>query len=107
MRTYRNNYPKQIGNRKVVKVLDYFESTEYCIASNTHSEIHLPKSNVIQYILDDETKMTMRPSGTEPKIKFYFSVKTILESKEFYAEAIESLENTLSMIVEDMNLSNK
>ncbi len=106
MENYRNNYPKEIINKKVVKILDYQKSIEHCTLTNKNTAIKLPKSNVIQYILEDETKITMRPSGTEPKIKYYFSVNTNLESKEIYEATSDKLEEKLSMIISEMNLSN-
>ena len=72
MKELRANSPKEIAGIKVVTVKDYQESTT-TFADGTTETINLPKSNVLQFILEDETIVTARPSGTEPKIKFYVS----------------------------------
>ena len=65
MKDYRANPPKELAGSKVTKVIDYLET----------EKTHLPKSNVLQFICDDGTITSVRPSGTEPKIKFYFGVR--------------------------------
>ena len=74
MDNYRNNPPEMINNIPVVKILDYQISKAKNIKSNSIDNIDLPKSNVLQFILEDDTKITIRPSGTEPKIKYYFAI---------------------------------
>ena len=71
---YRNNMPKEIEGVEVVSISDYDKKEVYDNTGKKISDITLPKSNVLQYILKDNTKITVRPSGTEPKIKFYFEV---------------------------------
>ena len=75
MSDYRSNPPKQINNSKVVSIKDYQLSIDQNIANGTNGDINLPKSNVLQFFLEDGTKISVRPSGTEPKIKFYISIK--------------------------------
>lgn len=74
MTYYRNNLPKEISGVEVVSISDYEKKEVYDNSGKKISDIALPKSNVLQYILADKTKITVRPSGTEPKIKFYFEV---------------------------------
>lgn len=81
MTYYRNNLPKEISGVEVVSISDYEKKEVYDNAGKKISDITLPKSNVLQYILADKTKITIRPSGTEPKIKFYFEV-CVKESKD-------------------------
>lgn len=81
---YRNNPPKSILGSKVVKILDYKTLEELDVATGKKSPIEgvEDKSNVLQWITEDGTKVSVRPSGTEPKIKFYFGVKAQLPSVE-------------------------
>ncbi len=74
MENYRNNPPKSINDIPVVKILDYQLSVAKNLQNNSVESINLPKSNVLQFILENDTKITIRPSGTEPKIKFYFAI---------------------------------
>ncbi|KMQ49917.1 N-acetylglucosamine-1-P-mutase [Chitinispirillum alkaliphilum] len=74
MESLRNNPPKQFANSKVLTVKDFRDGTTLNMAENRKNEnVNLPSSNVIQFTLDDQTIITVRPSGTEPKIKFYTS----------------------------------
>ena len=81
MTYYRNNMPKEISGVEVVHISDYEKKEVYDNNGKKIKDITLPKSNVLQYILKDNTKITIRPSGTEPKIKFYFEV-CVKESKD-------------------------
>lgn len=81
MTYYRNNIPKEISGVEVVHISDYEKKEVYDNNGKKIKDITLPKSNVLQYILKDNTKITIRPSGTEPKIKFYFEV-CVKESKD-------------------------
>lgn len=81
MTYYRNNMPKEISGVEVVHISDYEKKEVYDKDGKKIKDITLPKSNVLQYILSDNTKITIRPSGTEPKIKFYFEV-CVKESKD-------------------------
>jgi phosphoglucomutase len=69
------------------------------------TQIQLPKSNVLQFITADGSKISARPSGTEPKIKFYFSVQAILSSKEDFERVQVQLKDKISQIISDMNLN--
>lgn len=72
---FRNNPPKQIAKQHVVIEEDYRSSRKHSLLKNTQETIDLPKSNVLKYFLEDGTWVCLRPSGTEPKIKFYFGVQ--------------------------------
>ena len=102
MRHYRENTPKTINGLNVVTLKDYKTSTSKNLITGEQSTIDLPKSDVLQLLLDDGSIITVRPSGTEPKIKFYFGVTGKLNSKtEFEAlntaleKKIDSLQNAL------------
>lgn len=79
MQSYRENPPKELGGKKIVCVKDYLVSKEYFLESGTETAIELPTSNVMQFISEEGFVITARPSGTEPKIKYYISVNTELE----------------------------
>lgn len=81
MTYYRNNMPKEISGIEVIHISDYEKKEVYGSDGKKIKDITLPKSNVLQYILKDNVKITIRPSGTEPKIKFYFEV-CVKESKD-------------------------
>ncbi len=70
----RDNSPTQIDNKEVVVKKDYLKGKSYDLKEGTEEEIDLPESNVLQFLLEDDSLVTVRPSGTEPKVKFYFSV---------------------------------
>jgi len=82
MAGFRQNPPKTINDSRVVKIHDYQEQVTIDQSSGERSPISLPVSNVLQFILEDGSKISVRPSGTEPKIKFYFSVFDKLENRE-------------------------
>ncbi|HDR7794571.1 TPA: phospho-sugar mutase [Bacillus luti] len=75
MATFRENPPKEVAGLTVVAVEDYKESIITTLQDGNKEEIHLPKSNVLKYQLEDGSWFCLRPSGTEPKIKFYFGVQ--------------------------------
>ena len=90
MQTFRQNPPVKINGDKVVEVKDYLSLQSKNMFTGTISPILLPKSDVIQYFTADGSKITMRPSGTEPKIKFYFGVKGELHNGNEY-DAVEKV----------------
>jgi phosphoglucomutase len=104
MQSYRNNPPSVINGAKVLQLLDYQLQIGKNIQTGETWDITLPKSNVLQFILEDGSKISARPSGTEPKIKFYFSVNTRLASKEDYDATHELLEQRIKGIITDMHL---
>ena len=86
MKGYRNDPPETINRSKVVKVDDYATLVSTNCITGEKKKIDLLESDVLQFFLEDGSKISVRPSGTEPKIKFYFSVNTKLESAEKFDE---------------------
>ena len=101
---YRNNPPQTINGSRVKELLDYQLQVGKDLISGKTWPIDLPKSNVLQFITEDGSKISARPSGTEPKIKFYFSVNTQLASKEAFDDTLVVLEQKIKNIVADMQL---
>ncbi|WP_186756770.1 phospho-sugar mutase [Echinicola salinicaeni] len=91
MHGFRTNRPDTINGIKVTKVIDVLESKLYDIEKGTTEELELDKSNVIQFYLEDGSKISARPSGTEPKIKYYISVNEHLPNREAYRAVEASL----------------
>ncbi len=104
MESYRSNPPKTIAGAQVATLLDYELQKGTNLVTGETWTIALPKSNVLQFVTADGTKISARPSGTEPKIKFYFSVNTKLARKEDFDTVYASLENKIKDIITDMNL---
>ncbi len=98
MENFRNNPPTKFIGSKVVSVLDYKTQTEKNLITNTTSPIHLPKSDVLQFYLEDGSKISVRPSGTEPKIKFYISVSATLNSKSDFTKISQQLNSKIKEI---------
>jgi len=104
MESYRDNPPKEIAGSKV-KLMNDFElhqATE--IHTGKVTPIELPKSDVLQFFLEDGTKISMRPSGTEPKIKFYFSVRAGLKSVAEFKNTEAKLDARIDEIIAAMGL---
>lgn len=104
MEQFRSNPPKTLAGSKVAELLDYQKQVKTALETGETASIQLPKSNVLQFILEDGSKISARPSGTEPKIKFYFSVNTKLESVDRFEEAQQKAKEKIKMIIKDMNL---
>jgi phosphoglucomutase len=104
MEQFRNNPPKVLAGSKVIELLDYQKQVKTNLQTGETATISLPKSNVLQFILEDDSKISARPSGTEPKIKFYFSVHTQLESVDKFEEAQQKAKDKIQTIIKDMNL---
>ncbi len=104
MEGYRTNPPAQINGSDVVTLLDYQLQIGKNLLTGDTWPIQLPKSNVLQFITADGSKISARPSGTEPKIKFYFSVNTTLDNKAAFDATQTLLENRINGIITSMNL---
>lgn len=101
----RENPLKEINGQRVICIEDYQASKGKDFMNNEEFEIHIPKSNVLIYYLEDGSKICARPSGTEPKIKFYFSVNGVLDTIE-NAESVEKeLDNKIARIISAMKLN--
>jgi len=101
----RNNPLKVVNGSKVVKVEDFQLSIAKNLLSGTETPIDIPKSNVLIYNTEDGSRIALRPSGTEPKIKFYISVNLPLKSVADYDKVNAELDAKLDAIVKDMKLS--
>ena len=100
----RENPLTEINGQRVVCVEDYQSSKGRDFINDVEFEITVPKSNVLIYYLEDGTKICARPSGTEPKIKFYFSVNCKIESKSEIKEAEAFLNSKIERIIKEMKL---
>lgn len=105
MKDARENPLKEVNDSKVVRVEDYQLSIVKDLITGTTETIDIPKSNVLIYYTEDGSKIALRPSGTEPKIKFYMSVHAPLTSPVDYFIVDAKLEERLDAIVKDMNLN--
>ncbi|MEI8053236.1 MAG: phospho-sugar mutase [Bacteroidota bacterium] len=104
MEDYRNNPPKTIDGIPVVALLDYELKIGKNLVDGTSWTIELPKSNVLQFELEDGSKISARPSGTEPKIKFYFSVNTKLFNADEFDAKEKILDEKIERIIIEMKL---
>lgn len=104
METYRNNPPKSLAGLDVVQLLDYDKQQSRNLLTGESAPILLPRSNVLQFILEDGSKISARPSGTEPKIKFYFSVNEPLANISAYEKVKTSLALKIEQIKKELNL---
>ena len=101
---FRENPVKKIVGSKVKYICDYESSIQKNMLTGEETPIDIPKSNVLIYHTEDGTKLCVRPSGTEPKIKFYFGVKAPLNSHQ-EAKAVEAqLDAKIQNIIESLNL---
>jgi len=105
MEGYRQSPPSTINGSKVATLLDYELQKGTNLITGATWKISLPKSNVLQFITEDGSKISARPSGTEPKIKFYFSVNTQLANAAEFDEKYALLQNKINGIIADMNLN--
>jgi phosphoglucomutase len=104
MSAYRSNPPATINGSPVVQLLDYELRNGKNLQTGESWKIDLPQSNVLQFILADGSKISARPSGTEPKIKFYFSVHTKLPGGADFDRVHAELNSRIEGIIKDMKL---
>ena len=104
MEKYRNDTPTTLGGIKVVTLKDYKKSISKDMITGETEKIDLPSSNVLQFFTEDGSIISARPSGTEPKIKFYCSVNASLASKEDYVNVEEQLDAKLTEILRDLGV---
>jgi phosphoglucomutase len=104
MENFRENPPKTINDSEVVLIKDYLTQKEIDVTCGKEKNILLPVSNVLQFFTADGSKISMRPSGTEPKIKFYFGVKSNLPSINEFKGVNSKLEAKMDSIVKDLDL---
>ena len=104
MKNFRENPPESLGNSDVIEIKDYQSGVSLDRITGKSENINLPKSNVLQFFTKDGGKVSVRPSGTEPKIKFYFGVVSPLESKEEYEKVDRILEEKISTYIKELGL---
>lgn len=105
MADLRATPPTKINGSPVVKMLDYKSSKATTLANGAQTDLDFPSSNVLQFITEDGSKISARPSGTEPKIKFYFSVSAPLKDKASFDKVYAELGDKIDGIISDMNLA--
>ncbi len=101
----RKNPLKEVNGSKVIKIADYQLSIEKDLAAGKESAIDIPKSNVLIYYTEDGSQIALRPSGTEPKIKFYISVNAKLDSADNFKKVDAELDAHIDCILKDMKLN--
>jgi phosphoglucomutase len=104
MEQFRNNPPAKINNSEVVDIKDYLDDASLERINAKNGGIKIPRANVIQFLTKDGSKISVRPSGTEPKIKFYFSVKDSLKDADEYYNMNQILEKRINNIIKDIGL---
>ncbi len=104
MERFRQSPPETIFGSQVMIIHDYEKQSSYDLVSHLRYAITLPKSDVLQIITQDGTKISIRPSGTEPKIKLYFGVKTEISSESDFETQWHKLEDKVSSIIKELKL---
>lgn len=105
MRNFRENPPKELAGQTIVKILDYASLTSLDVASGKQSSLEMPTtSNVLQYYTDGGIKLSIRPSGTEPKIKFYICVKEPVSKREDLTKARQSAQTKIERITQEIGI---
>ncbi|MDX2303782.1 MAG: phospho-sugar mutase [Microscillaceae bacterium] len=104
MEQFRSNPPQMLAGSQVAKVMDYQAGIIKNLLTGTEEHIDMERSNVLQFLTEDGSKISARPSGTEPKIKFYFSVKEPLASKDQFDAVQEKLEAKITQIIADLGI---
>jgi phosphoglucomutase len=104
MQEFRKSPPSELAGSRVVQIHDYQASITQDIRTGHSCPIALPKSNVLQFITEDETKVSIRPSGTEPKIKYYFSVKGSLGDRRDYRAQKNKLEQKINTLKKELGI---
>lgn len=105
MADLRTDPPRSLNGSPVVTIRDYLDQLSTDCLTGEKTGLELPKSNVLQFLLEDGSKISVRPSGTEPKIKFYFSVSDRLEKKENYILLRAKLEDRIKAIKKELKLN--
>lgn len=105
MKAFRSNPPESLGGSKVVTIKDYADLNVTDVTTGTVSKMDMPTtSNVLQYFTEDGTKVSIRPSGTEPKIKFYIEVKGTMATNADYDKAISEADNKIAAVKTDLGI---
>ena len=104
MDDFRYNTPESFNGQQILMIHDFEKRQAVDKISDLRYSLTLPKSNVLQFILEDGSKISIRPSGTEPKIKFYFSVRTSMESPGAYPEKRELLDKRIENFIHALKI---
>lgn len=104
MKKFRDDPPAYINNSQVFEIYDYQKSIKKNIVTDEESSIDLPQSDVLQFFLKDGSKISIRPSGTEPKIKFYIGVRDKLNDKSNFEASEQELESKINAIIKSLNI---
>jgi phosphoglucomutase len=105
MENFRNNPPQELGGSKVARILDYKSGEAKEIAEGNITQLDFERSNVLQFITEDGSKISARPSGTEPKIKFYCSVNASLPGRDDYKKVESELNVKIDRIISELGLN--
>ena len=104
MHSYRNNPPRELGGSKVVKIYDYQTGVERDLKNNSEIPLVLPKANVLIFVTSEGSRIALRPSGTEPKIKFYLSVANTYQKEKSWEYNLAKIEKQLKILENDLPL---
>ena len=104
MHSYRNNPPRELGGNKVVKIYDYQIGVERDLNNNSEIPLDLPKANVLIFVTSEGSRIALRPSGTEPKIKFYLSVANTYQKEKSWEYNLAKIEKQLKILENDLPL---
>ena len=102
MKKFRENPPKKLGNIPIRDIDDYLLSISKNLKNNQAKKISLPKENVLIFTLEDSSRISLRPSGTEPKIKFYFSVNSYYKKELSFKMQQKQLNKKIDLFVNDI-----
>lgn len=105
MDDFRAQPPKSLGGSPVVMIKDYLSGVSKNLSSGVETPIQLPTSNVLQFFTQNGSKVSVRPSGTEPKIKFYFGMKESLNHADDFDKVNQHLENKIDEIIKELKLA--
>lgn len=103
MQRLRNHPPAAMGGQQVIRLLDYLTGVEKDLRNGSTSRLDFPKSDVLQFYLADGTKISVRPSGTEPKIKYYISVNSPLPDANQYSQVSKVLDQRIAQYADYLN----
>ena len=105
MKQFRENSPKTLAGSKVSIVKDYQTLKQTDMATGKTTDLEMPvTSNVLQYFTEDHTKVSIRPSGTEPKIKFYIEVHIPLKEAADYLKVTQEADEKIESIKKDLGI---
>jgi phosphoglucomutase len=104
MKDLRSTPPKSLAGSKVIRVKDYNQGTWLNPQNGETGKLDFPSENVLQFLTEDGSLVSARPSGTEPKIKFYFSVNEPLKNKEAFPLVSKALDEKLDRLAKDLNI---